>query len=194
LGQPNRQGRFANRGSGRKRTAEGDRCMHQQVTVETDTTTTVIKYRWFAPTIITTVIVPGVLFAIPTLFVAKLRQPVGSEWVAFGLCVLIWSVCVYVYLAKLLNTTEVRLDESCISVAHSPVPWWPQPTIDRLKVDAVLSRTGISEQDHGSGVSVTVTGEVIALVNGSEVALLKNLASVDVAYDIASQIRQHLKR
>jgi len=82
------------------------------------------------------------------------------------------------------------IGESQISVLHSPIPWWPRPIIDRLRTDGVFARTRISKQNNEGGTSTTITAEVIALVDGTEVILMQNLTDVDVAYDIAHQIRR----
>lgn len=163
--------------------------MPQQVTVETDGATDIIRYRWFVPTERTVVIVPGLLLGIPAILIMRLSVPVGNEWIALGICFLVWSACTYCYVATVLNATEFRISKSYISVVHSPIPWRAPPRIDSSKVEGVFAREVSAWQNDGGA---TVTAEIVAATDGAEIILLKHMSRIEIAYDIASLVREHM--
>ena len=167
--------------------------MRHNVTVVKHDTATIVVHRWFTPTVPMTVIVPAILLGVPVFVIANTPPPVGNQWISVAICSLIWGVSTYCYAAKLLNVTVLKIDDSYLSVSHSPLPWWPRPVVQRSVIKGVIARSRVAHQNDEGVVSETATGEVVAIREDSEIVLLSNLTNIDTAYEIAVQVQTVIK-
>ena len=149
-----------------------------------------IRYRWFEATVVTTAIIPIALIAFPMGLAQAAKGTRGSGWSVFAIFVVIWAICTYCYLAKLLNTTVIKIDDVSLSVSHSPIPWIPGPTLRRTEIEALFAREKFHSQFEGGTEIGGYTGEVIARVSGMEVKVVRRLSNLNYAYAIADHIRQ----
>lgn len=166
--------------------------MAERVTVRQFNDYVEIRYRWFEATAVTTAIIPITLIAIPMGLAQAAKGTHGSGWSAFAIFVVIWAICTYCYLAKLLNTTVIKIDDVSLSVSHSPIPWIPGPTLRRTEIEALFAREKFHSQFEGGTEIGGYTGEVIARVSGMEVKVVSRLSNLNCTYAIADQTRTSL--
>ena len=166
----------------------------EQVSVHDDGDLFVIRYRWFTPTAVNTVIIPGVLIGIPCIVAVLGVAPIRglSGWAAVALVVTIWVAATYCYLAKLFNSTWITIDRGTISVHHSPIPWRPGPTLDGSRIEGIVPRQRFETQIDEGCTSVTSTFEVVAIEGDSELPLLSRLYDVSIAANIAGHASRQL--
>lgn len=162
---------------------------NSQITVQEEAESFVIRYRWFRPTLINIIFIPIALIGLTCLFFL-LERGIFSD----GFLSIIWLLSVYSYLATLINSTWISIDDETLSVRHTPLPWEFGTRLQRkqiLSVDSQRKRKVIP--DHEGGESIVITFEVIATLDQGEVALLNKIRDSAITTKIAQLANQRLK-
>lgn len=84
---------------------------------------------------------------------------------AFGFC--------YVGLAKMLNTAEILIGPSSITVRHAPLPWFGQVEVPLSEVESFAVKRDLKPRDVRHRVTLALTAE---RRDGTQRALLRAIA------------------
>ena len=167
----------------------------QQITVLDEEGKFVIRYRWLKPSVINTVVIPMALLGLPTFVIlwgeASLEET--SDWAGAIFLSTIWLLAIYSYLAHILNSTSVAINEQSLTLRHMPLPWRGQQTLQRKQIKWLEPRRRRESQMEDGGEIITITYDVIAVLEGNSIPLIQRTSSFDQAKEIAQLANRKLE-
>lgn len=95
----------------------------------------------------------------------------------------------YTVLAGYLNTTEIRLAGSLLSITHGPLPWPGNTQIPVTDLDQLYTREVVQHSENGSTTSYILCA---VLKNGRALKLVKSLPDAETSLFIEQQIESSL--